>query len=1042
MVRWAISALLWATAVAGLRAQTNVLTYHNDLARTGQNLAETMLTPQNVNASTFGKLFAMAVDGKVDAQPLYVSALSIPGDGIRNLVFAATEHDSVYAFDADNGTIYWHVSLLQAGETTSDDRGCGQVTPEIGITATPVIDLTAGPHGTIYVVAMSKNSSGSYYQRLHALDIVSGAEEFGGPVTVEASVPGNGDNSSNGSVVFDAKQYKSRPGLLLLNGIVYTGWGSHCDIRPYTGWLIGYRNTTLEQTSVFNFAPNGSEAALWNSGGAPAADTEGNVFVAVANGTFDASLNSSGFPSGGDYGNAFVKLTLENGALAATDYWTMDNSISESNGDIDLGSGGIMLLPDMEDSDGTVRHLAVGAGKDQSLWVVDRDNMGKYDSQANGTIYQAFANALPGGIFSNPAYFQGRVYFGPVGSPILEFDFDAARLSGTPASKTATSFEYPSATPSISANGTSNAILWAVENSTPAVLHAYDATNLSNELYNSNQASSGRDQFGPGNKFITPTIANGKVYVGTTNSVVAFGLLSAPQTGLTLHQISVGADGTLWGVSSSGQIFTYDGQADAWTQISGSLAQIAVGTNGAVWGLNAAGSIFRWNTGGRIWDFIPGNLSQLAVGADGDVWGLNGGSEIYHFDAQSQSWIWIPGELAQISVGYDGAVWGINSQQEIYRFDPGTQRFEQVPGSLTQISVGADGDVWGINSSGQTYHFNRVAAGWDLMPGALAQISVGSGSNVCGVNNAGQVYLYDPQSSGWSSYAGTFAQVSASADGAAWGVESSGQVQQLLAPTQATQAFHQVPGSLTQISVATDGTVWGLNGAGQIWGFDPVTTGWMWTPGTLAEISAGASGNVWGLNGSDQIFRYDAARGNWNYVNGSLSHIATAANGDVWGLNDTGQIYQFDAATQNWRWIPGTLTQIAVGADGAAWGLNSAHQIFQFDAATQNWTYTPGSLIQVAVGSAANVWGINELGGVYRFDSQSGAWEYMAKILSQIAVGFDGAVWGIDAAGQIWEWNAQTQSWSNVPGSLTQIVAAAGTAVWGLDAQGSVYFYR
>ena len=1040
--RWAALALLWAALPVNAFGQTNVLTYHNDVARTGQNLSETVLTPQNVSSSNFGKLFTVAMDGKVDAQPLYVSGLAIPGSGVRNVVFAATEHDSVYAFDADNGTVYWHVSLLQSGETTSDDRGCGQVTPEIGVTGTPVIDLTAGPNGTIYVVAMSKNSSGSYYQRLHGLNLVTGAEEFGGPVTVAASVPGSGDNSSNGNVVFDAKQYKSRPGLLLLNGIVYTSWGSHCDSRPYTGWLIGYRNTTLQQTSVFNFAPNGSEAALWNSGGGPASDAEGNIFVAVANGTFDTSLNSSGFPSGGDYGNAFVKLTLENGALTATDYWTMDNSNSESNGDIDLGSGGIMLLPDMEDSDGNVRHLAVGAGKDQSLWVVDRDNMGKYDSQANATIYQAFANALPGGIFSNPAYFDGRVYFGPVGSVIRAFDLNAARLSGSPASTTPTSFGYPGATPSISATGNSNAILWAVENSTPAVLHAYDATNLGNELYNSNQAPAGRDQFGAGNKFITPTIANGKVFVGTTNSVAVFGLLSPPQTGISLQQISVGGDGTLWGVSSSGQIFIYDERTENWVEISGSLTHVAVGSNGAVWGLNAAGSVYRWSTAAQSWDSIAGNLAQLAVGADGDVWGLNSGNEIYHFEAGTQSWSWIPGELEQISVGFDGAVWGINSQQEIYRFNPGTQRFEQVPGSLTQIAVGADGDVWGINSGGQIYHFDRVGGAWDQVTGTLAQVSVGSGANVWGIGSAGQVYQYDSQSGGWSSHAGTLAQISASADGAAWGVDRSGQVQQLAAPTQASQIFHQVPGSLAQVSVATDGTVWGLNGAGQIWAFDPVTTGWTWTPGTLAEISVGVSGNVWGINSSDQIFRYDASRGRWDYVGGSLSFVATAANGDVWGLNSSGQIWRFDAGSQSWSWIPGTLTQISVGADGAVWGINGAQQIFEFDANTQNWTYTPGSLVQIAVGSAANVWGVNAAGGVYRFDPQSGSWDYAAKILSQIAVGFDGAVWGVDAASQIWEWNAQTQSWSIVPGSLTKIVAAAGGAVWGLDAQGSVYFYR
>ncbi len=506
--------------------QVNVLTYHNDNARTGQNVAETILTPATVNATGFGKLFSFPMDGKVDAQPLYVSGVVIPGQGTYNVVYAASEHDSVYAFDANSGKPFWQVSLLGAGETTSDIRNCGQVAPEIGVTATPVIDLSAGPHGTIYLVAMSKDLGGNYYQRLHALDITTGTEEFNGPTTVQASYPGSGANSSNGQVIFDAKQYKDRAGLLLLNGVVYTSWGSHCDIQPYTGWIIGYDEGTLRQTSVFNFDPNGTEGALWNSGGGPAADAQGNIFAAVANGTFDTVLTAQGFPSSGDYGNAFVKLTPQNGSLSPADYWTMSNSNTESASDTDLGSGSVVLLPDETDSSGTVRHLAVGAGKDSNLYVIDRDNMGKYDPTANATIYQQLSGALPGGIFSNPAYFNGNVYFGPVGSAIYDFQISSAKLSMV--SATGNLFGYPGATPSISAQGTINGILWAVENSNPAVLHAYDATDLGVEYYNSSQAASARDQFGPGNKYITPTIAGGQVFVGTTTGVTAFSILPKP----------------------------------------------------------------------------------------------------------------------------------------------------------------------------------------------------------------------------------------------------------------------------------------------------------------------------------------------------------------------------------------------------------------------------------------------------------------------------------------------------------------------------------
>jgi len=466
------------------------------------------------------------MDGKVDAQPLYVSQVAMPGNGTRSVVYAATEHDSVYAFDATSGQVFWHVSLLGSGESPSDDRGCGQVTPEIGITATPAIDLTAGPHGTIYLLAMTKDAAGSYHHRLHALDITTGQEEFGAPVEIAASFPGSGDNSTNGQVIFDPKQYKSRPGLLLLNGVLYTGWGSHCDIRPYTGWLIAFDRLTLQQVGVFNFAPNGSEAALWNSGGGIVGDpATGRVFVSVANGSFDTTLDAYGFPVSGDFGNAFVRLNLSGGRFVAGDYWTMSNTVSESSQVEDLGSGGVIGLPDQTSATGQPVQLGIGAGKDGTIYVFNRLNMGKFSPQSDATIYQALPGALSGSVFSSPAWFNGTVYFGAVGDRIRAFKMNAALLTTQPASTTSNVFGYPGVTPAISANGTSNAILWAVENSNPAVLHAYDATNLATELYNSTQASSGRDNLDSGNKYITPTIADGRVIVGGTASVTVFGLI-------------------------------------------------------------------------------------------------------------------------------------------------------------------------------------------------------------------------------------------------------------------------------------------------------------------------------------------------------------------------------------------------------------------------------------------------------------------------------------------------------------------------------------
>jgi hypothetical protein len=501
---------------------TDIVTYHNDNARTGQNLSETTLTPANVNATSFGKLAVFSVDGKVDGEPLYLSGLSVAGSK-HNVLFVVTEHDSVYALDADSGTVLWKVSMLQSGETTSDARSCSQVVPEIGITATPAINRSAGPHGTMYVVAMSKDGSG-YHQRLHALDVTTGGEQFGGPTTIQASFTGAGDNSSGGKVTFDPGQYEERSALLLMNGVVYTSWTSHCDNRPYTGWVISYDAATLAQKSVLNLTPNGNEGAIWMAGAGPAADNSGNIFVLDANGTFDSTSDANGFPSQKDFGNAFLKLSTSGGQLAVADYFEMSNELQENNTDIDLGSGGALVLPDLSDGLGNVKHLAVGAGKDSNIYLVDRDNLGKFNASANN-IYQQVSGQLAGSVFSMPAYFNDAIYYGSVGDNVKAFPITNAKLATVAKSKTATAFGYPGATPSISANQSSDGIVWVTENVDPAVLHAYDASDLSKELYNSNQAPGGRDNFGTGNKFITPMIVNGKVYVGTTNGVGVFGLL-------------------------------------------------------------------------------------------------------------------------------------------------------------------------------------------------------------------------------------------------------------------------------------------------------------------------------------------------------------------------------------------------------------------------------------------------------------------------------------------------------------------------------------
>jgi uncharacterized protein (TIGR03437 family) len=550
LLSWLTGGLLLSTVLSG---QASVLTWHNDNPRTGQNLQETILTPASVNSSTFGRLATLSVDGKVDAQPLFVPSVSIPSQGVHNVLYIGTEHGTLYAFDADTYTQLQRVSLLGTGETPSDDHACSQVTPEIGITSTPAIDLQSGMHGVIYVIAQSKDSAQRYHHRLHALDLPTLTEQLSSPVEIQATVPGKGAEN-----IFDPKVHTERPGLLVSKGVVYTSWGSHCDAGSYAGWVLSYDEKTLAQVGVLNLVPNGNDGGIWAAGSGPAADANGNVFLLTGNGTFDTSLNASGFPSNGDFGNSFVKISTS-GPLAVTDYFTMLNTVSESGGDVDLGSGGLMLLPPLDNGQGmgAFVSLVVGAGKDKNIYVLDQNNLGRFSPNMD-SIYQLLSNALPGGTWSSPAWFSGKLYYGGVGDSLKTFAFTNGLFSL--GSHSATTFPFPGTTPSISANGTANGIVWAVENQSTAVLHAYDANNVATELYNSNQAVGGRDHFGSGNKFIVPTIANGKVYVGTTSGVGVFGLLAGNPNAPT---ISRGGIVPLYGTSSSIQ-------PGSWVSIYGS----------------------------------------------------------------------------------------------------------------------------------------------------------------------------------------------------------------------------------------------------------------------------------------------------------------------------------------------------------------------------------------------------------------------------------------------------------------------------------------
>ncbi len=503
-----------ATVPVIITSFAGTLVYHNDNGRTGQNLTETVLTTGNVNSTQFGKLFSYPVDGQVYAEPLYMQGVNVASAGVHNVVYVATENDSMYAFDADGAstTPLWQVSLIPAGGQvlgTADIGGCSNIAPLIGITATPVIDPATN---TLFVVARSKMVSGgvtTYYQYLHALDITSGAERAGSPVAIQASV-----TAQNGTVNFDPEMQNQRAGLFLDNGVVYIGWGSHCDILPYNGWLMGYSESTLQQTAVFLSAPNGEMSGVWQSGGAPAVDENGYIYFMIGNGT--TSVNTGGI----DYGEALVKLNPSD--LSVADYFLPSNFAVLNNSDLDLGSGGPLLIPDQPTPP---TQMLVAAGKQGMVYLVDRTNLGQYNANGNQVLQVLPAGTVPTA-HSMPAYWQNNVYFCGVGDNAKSYLLFNGQLSTSPTSKSSIIYSYPGATPVVSANGSTNGVLWvlATVKSTNAVLHAYDAASLSRELYNSNQNPT-RDQAGLAVKFAVPTVANGKVYIGTSTELDVYGLL-------------------------------------------------------------------------------------------------------------------------------------------------------------------------------------------------------------------------------------------------------------------------------------------------------------------------------------------------------------------------------------------------------------------------------------------------------------------------------------------------------------------------------------
>jgi hypothetical protein len=526
--------MLQAAPGAWSQTNANVLTYHNDIARTGQNLGETVLTPDNVNTNDFGLLFSWTVDGWVFAQPLYVAGVTIPGRGIHNVVYVATEHDSVYAFDADsitggNATPLWQVSFINpgAGLTTVPGATFGFPgnPPELGITGTPVIDPTTG---TLYVVAKMEDLSVNptvYHERLYALDLGTGALKYGSPAEVAYTLPGSGSGSSGGKISLDPLYEFQRAGLLLLNGTVYIAFASQGDEGDYHGWVVGCDAQTLQPVRAFIDTPGGIEGGIWMSGGAPSVDPEGNIYVMTGNGSFDLGSPAQNFSM------AFVKLTPNGTNLTAVDYFMPSDDTYYNGIDGDLGSGAPVVLPDGPGS-GAHPHLLFGAGKDLTLYLLDRDNMGHYDAANDEQIIYKDTNYAHG-TFATPAYFDNTLYLAGAGDYLKAYSISNAAMSTNPVSEGPDIINWPGAPPCVSANGASNAIVWLMDESAfnpaangPAVLKAYNATNLE-ELYTSADAGL-RDQPGGAVKFCVPTVSNGKVYTGTAGEFSAFGNLGAP----------------------------------------------------------------------------------------------------------------------------------------------------------------------------------------------------------------------------------------------------------------------------------------------------------------------------------------------------------------------------------------------------------------------------------------------------------------------------------------------------------------------------------
>ena len=808
------------TQQASAAANTAVTTYKEDAQRSGNQYTETTLTTSNVNQNSFRKRVSYPLDGQMYAQPLFLPNITI-GGASHNVVYVATEHDSVYAFDADSTELIaplWHTSFLTSSGVTSPsniDVSCNDMIPEDGLSGTPAIDRRTG---TLYVVAMTKES-GSLIYRLHALDVTTGMEKPGSPTLIQASVPGTGAGSSNGTVTFNPVTERQRAALTLANGNIYIAWGSFCDNDPYHGWIMSYSydGTQFQQVSVYNDTANSTRAGIWGAGGAISADSKGNIYYVSGNGGFNANTG------GVDYGDSFVRL---NAQLQVQDYFAPFNQQCLDAEDGDLGSGGALLLPNQQ--------RLIGAGKEGRIYVINTTNMGHYNTIANpcanqnrtnvDKIVQELPPAAIGGLFSTPSHWgnssgQQFVYFGGSNDHTKAYLFHNGALSTTPASQTPETFAHPGTNSTISNNNGApgTGILWTLD-STPA-LRAYDATNLSRELYSSTQNPT-RDGLRSYVKFSVPTVANGRVFVGAKASLDIFGLLSTPfskqaytggfsQSGTTLYQLH--SDGAIW---------QYVGPPiTGWVRLDQDSATVAIAADGKgnLYQLHNNGYVYRFTgtTTAPSWQLIDtfgGNIA-LAVSGNGQVYLLHTSGAIFRYTGTPRSWQQLDQNPATRSITVDtsGSLYQYHNNGSIWKYVgppmTGWVRLDNNPATVAIVANGS-GYLYQLHNNGQVYRFTgtNTAPSWQLIDAFAGNIAlaVSSSNQVYLLHTNGFIYIYNGTPKSWREldHNPATTAISASGNGTLYQLHASNGAIWIFTGTPTSPAWQQIDHNIGTLAIS------------------------------------------------------------------------------------------------------------------------------------------------------------------------------------------------------------------------------------------------